>query len=118
MHGCGRVYVVAVAAFAVLAISSTRVTAATIIDLATNDSGSANDAFYIWTDAQPTGTGVIDSFVRVQGNGTERGYNHSLGGNEPWDTKSGLFTHDIQYEDLVTRIAAIGESPRPSRKRR
>jgi hypothetical protein len=30
---------------------------------------------YMQADPQPTGTGVIDSFVRIQSNGTEQGYN-------------------------------------------
>lgn len=85
------------------ALSYVDAQAATIIDLGSNDSGSANGAVYQWTDYQPTGSGVIDSFLRVQANGTEQGYNHSLGGNVPWDTKAGIHTHDIQYQDLVTR---------------
>ncbi|HYB95179.1 MAG TPA: PEP-CTERM sorting domain-containing protein [Vicinamibacterales bacterium] len=77
--------------------------AATIIDLGTNDSGTSNGAIFEWTPEQPTGTGFINSFVRIQANGTEQGYNHSVGGDRPWDTKAGLFTHDIQYQDLVVR---------------
>jgi hypothetical protein len=36
---------------------------------------SFNGASYYVTDPQPTGTGYIDSFLRVQQNGTEQGYN-------------------------------------------
>ncbi|HYE85615.1 MAG TPA: PEP-CTERM sorting domain-containing protein [Vicinamibacterales bacterium] len=103
MRGCGGRLTSVVAGLAILVVFSAKANAATIIDLGSNDFGSANGALYEWTAAQPTGTGVIDSFVRIQANGTEQGYNHSLGGQVPWDTKSGLFTHDIQYEDLVTR---------------
>jgi hypothetical protein len=77
--------------------------AATIIDLGANDSGSANGAIYEWTNYGPTGTGAMNTFLRVQANGMEQGYNHSLGGNVPWDTKPSIHTHDIQYKDLVTR---------------
>ena len=90
-------------AIAVLALGSSAANASTIIDLGANNSGSANGAIYEWTNFGPTGTGNIDSFLRVQANGTERGYNHSLGGHLPWDTKSGMWTHDIQYSDLVVR---------------
>jgi hypothetical protein len=77
--------------------------AASIVDLVSQDSGSSNGALYQWTNTSPTGTGFIDSFLRIQHNGTEQGYNHSLGGQVPWDTKAGLFTHDIQMSDLVVR---------------
>ena len=57
---------------------------------------------YEWTDFQATGTGNMNTFVRVQNRGTEHGYNHSLGHNVPWDTKAGIHTHDIQMQDLAT----------------
>lgn len=76
--------------------------ASAIIDLIGGDSGSSNGALYAWTDFGPTGTGVMNTFVRVQNRGTEQGYNHSLGGQVPWDTKAGIHTHDIQMQDLVT----------------
>jgi len=44
-------------------------------------------------DPQSTGTGVIDSFVRIQDNGNEEGYNTDLG--TPLDTKAGNFTHSL-----------------------
>lgn len=76
--------------------------ASAIIDLIGGDSGSSNGALYEWTDFSATGTGVINTFLRVQARGTEQGYNHSLGFNQPWDTKAGIHTHDIQMQDLVT----------------
>src|SRR4030095_4199028 len=45
------------------------------------------------------GTGNIDSFVRIQHNESEQGYNTS-GSPLPYDEKSGTFTHDIQLSDL------------------
>ena len=77
--------------------------ASTIIDLTAGGSGGSNGALYEWTDIQGTGSGVIDAFLRIQNNGTEQGYNHSLGHNVPWDTKPGIHTHDIQVEDLVVK---------------
>jgi hypothetical protein len=75
--------------------------ASTIVDLTSGGSGESNGALYVWTDFSATGSGVIDAFLRVQNRGTEQGYNHSLGHNVPWDTKPGIHTHDIQYQDLV-----------------
>lgn len=91
-----------VLAAAVCGLAST-VEASTIIDLTAGGSGTSNGAIYSWTDYQPTGSGVIDSFLRVQNRGTEQGYNHSLGHKVPWDTKPGSHTHDVQMEDLVVR---------------
>ena len=91
------------AAILVFSLGVTSATASTIIDLGSNNSGTANGAIYEWTNFGPTGTGNVDAFLRVQGNGTERGYNHSLGGSVPWETKPGLWTHDIQFQDLVVR---------------
>ena len=91
------------AATVAYALSVSAAHASTIVDLSTNDSGSANGALYEWTNFSATGSGTINSFVRVQANGIEQGYNHSLGGNVPWDTKPGIHTHDIQYDDLVAR---------------
>ena len=93
----------AVLAAAVLGCASAA-QASTIIDLTTEgSSGSSNGALYVWTNFSATGTGVIDAFLRIQSGGTEQGYNHSLGGNVPWDTKSGTHTHDVQLEDLVVK---------------
>src|SRR5258706_2573029 len=49
---------------------------ANTVDLSTRgSSGQINGAWYIQTDPQLTGTGVIQPFVRIQGTGTEAGYN-------------------------------------------
>ncbi len=46
------------------------------LDLTTaNASGSANGGFFQQVPVQPTGSGVIDSFVRIQQTGTEEGFN-------------------------------------------
>jgi hypothetical protein len=96
--------VIAAAAF-VGALAAANVRASTIIDLSSGGSGTANGAIYESTDFGATGTGVINSFlgVQVDPSGMEQGYNHSLGFSEPWDTKPGGHTHDIQYQDLVVR---------------
>ena len=83
------------------ALGATVAQGSTLIDLTGGGSGDANGAFYVWTGTQSTGSGVIESFLRLQNKGSEQGYNHSLGHNVPWDTKPGTHTHDIQMKDLV-----------------
>src|SRR5262245_53086601 len=51
---------------------------------------------------QSTGTGFIDSFLRVQQNGSERGYNTNLG--TPLDDKGGSFTHALLLSDVGTTV--------------
>jgi hypothetical protein len=70
------------------------------INLATGNSGTATAALggtyqAQWIDMQSTGTGVIDSFLRVQSGGDEQGYNTSLG-SPPMDALGGNFTKGIQ----------------------
>src|SRR5690349_12350921 len=64
--------------------------------------GIVNDALFLRGGIQPSGTGVIDSFLRVQtanANATfEHGYNTSNG--TPLDDKGGSFTHDIRVSNL------------------
>lgn len=94
-------------AFAVAAIAATAAQA-TVVDLTTADSGSIRGALFFETSTQPTGTGYIDPFLRVQtsgSGGTEQGYNTS--GGTPFDDKAGIFTHDITLADLNTSITTI-----------
>lgn len=79
---------------------------ATVVDLSNSDSGSVNGAQFVYTPAQPTGTGVIQPFLRVQANGTEQGYNTS--GGTPLDDKAGPWTHDVQYSDLAKSTVTLG----------
>jgi hypothetical protein len=59
---------------------------ASIVDLTTlGSSGSINGAKFYQTEPQPTGTGVIDSVVRLQNEGTEQGYNTTV--NKVFDNK-------------------------------
>lgn len=65
------------------------------IDLTTKgSSGVINGALFQQFSPQPTGTGVIDSFVRIQNTGTEQGYNTN--GTLQYNTMGGAFTHAIQ----------------------
>jgi hypothetical protein len=47
---------------------------------------------------QSTGTGVIDSFLRIQANGAEAGYNTDLG--TPLDDKGGGFTRSLLLSEV------------------
>jgi hypothetical protein len=85
---------------------------ATVVDLVNNDQGSVTNqygtAYFQFTQPQPTGTGYIDPFLRVQANGAESGYNTS--GGTPFDDKAGPWTHDIQFSDLqATAISLNGQ---------
>jgi len=91
---------------AVLAAAPVGVSASTIIDLTT--AGSSNGlgtaaaiggTFLVQQiDPQSTGTGVIDSFLRVQSNGAERGYNTDIG--TPLDDKGGVFTRSLLLSEV------------------
>ena len=62
---------------------------ATVVDLINNDSGtitnSYGSAIFEFTQPQPTGTGYIQPFLRVQNDPNEQGYNTS--GGTPFDDK-------------------------------
>jgi hypothetical protein len=73
---------------------------ATVVDLTTmGSSGSANGGIFEQMDVQPTGTGVIESFVRIQANVIESGFNTDAD-NPILDTKKGEWTHSIFLNDI------------------
>jgi hypothetical protein len=85
---------------------------ATVVDLINNDNGSVTNqygtSYFQFTQPQPTGTGYIDPFLRVQASPTEQGYNTS--GGTPFDDKAGPWTHDIKFSDLQsTQISLNGQ---------
>src|SRR5262249_22015928 len=81
---------------------------ATTIDLTTagaseTGTGTVGGTFQVQQiSPQSTGTGVIDSFLRIQKNDTEQGYNTSLG--TPLDDKapSGGFTRALNLNEIPT----------------
>ncbi|PYK73313.1 MAG: hypothetical protein DME44_01620 [Verrucomicrobia bacterium] len=80
---------------------------ATVVDLTgSNESGTINDAQFVFTTPQPTGTGVIQPFLRVENTPIEQGYNTS--GGTPFDDKAGPWTHDLTFGDLQNTQVALG----------
>jgi len=70
-------------------------------------SGTVQDGIFLTPTSIVSGTGLIDSFLRTQANGTESGYNTD--GTLEFDTKAGAFTHSLQLSDLQTnRITLSG----------
>ena len=105
-----RNFTAALAAAGMFAVAS--IAQATVVDLVNNDQGSITNqygtAYFQFTQPQPTGTGYIDPFLRVQANGTQQGYNTS--GGTPFDDKGGPWTHDIKFSDLqATAISLNGQ---------
>ena len=76
------------------------VPAATLDLTATGTSGELNEALFRQVNAQPTGTGVISSFVRVQGTGVERGYNTAARPLQFNENSSPRFTRALQLNDV------------------
>jgi hypothetical protein len=84
------------------------VTFANLVDLSVNTSGTVTAATGQKTtferyNAPPTGTGVFNPFVRIQGNGIEKGYNTD--GALEFDTKQGQtggknWTHSLKLGDI------------------
>ena len=106
MHRLAPTTIAAVIVAAGLIVTST-VANAKVVDLTGNNTtGRINHAQFDWTPEQPTGTGYIQSFLRVQADPTEEGYNTS--GGTPFDDKSGPWTHDIRVSDLEASIVTIG----------
>jgi hypothetical protein len=102
-----RNFTAALVAAGMFAIAS--LAQATVVDLINNDQGSFTNQYGTtviqFTQPQPTGTGYIDPFLRVQSNGTEQGYNTS--GGTPFDDKGGIWTHDIQFSDLQSTTVTL-----------
>src|SRR5258708_4456819 len=76
---------------------------ASVVDLTTSGNfGTINGARFETADFRPAGTGYINSFVRIQRDGTEQGYNTS-GRPVVFDEKTdGNYTRNIRYGDVPT----------------
>jgi hypothetical protein len=102
-----RNFTAALVAASMLTIAS--VSQAVIVDLINNDSGTITNSYgtaiFQFTQPQPTGTGVIQPFLRIQATGVEQGYNTS--GGTPFDDKAGPWTHDLKFSDLQSTAVAV-----------
>ena len=70
------------------------------------DPGSSTALYFEVNRDRPTGTGVYNPFLTIQANGTEQGYNSSIGN---FDTKrEPQWNHEIRFSDLqVTTLNGI-----------
>lgn len=79
---------------------------AQLINLAVDDSGSFTTSLgtvtFTFDQMQPTGTGVLDPFLRIQRNFDEQGYNTTQPNDPamPFQEKSGPWTHDVTIASL------------------
>lgn len=87
-----------------LVVSTSAFGSAAVIDLSDPNvtSGTINGAEFVFSKQQPAGSGVFDSFVRLQANGNEQGYNTDAANNAlPFDEVGGAFTHSLAFSSLV-----------------
>ena len=85
---------------------------ATTLDLTTlGSSGTINGATFSSPGKIVSGTGFIDSFVRIQRTGTEHGYNVDVTtqANFEYDEKYGIFTHSLQLSTMQENIYDDGK---------
>ncbi len=76
---------------------------------AAKSAGVVNTALFQQTDAQPTGTGLISSFVRVQGPGVESGYNTDARPLQFQENASRKFTRSLRLSDVpVSVVDGVG----------
>ncbi|HEV8379585.1 MAG TPA: hypothetical protein VGP99_12100 [Tepidisphaeraceae bacterium] len=82
---------------------TSRVNADVVLDLTAGGTGTINGAIFSTTDQQPTGSGVIHSFVRISSNQTvEQGYNTDGRPLQFDENSSHTFTRSLPKADLVT----------------
>lgn len=84
-------------------IAATVVVAAPTLELLNHGtSGMINDALFIQNDLSATGTGLINSFVRIQKTGIEQGYNTDARPVSYDENTSPQFTRSIVIADIPT----------------
>ncbi len=89
-------------------MATTAQSAVMAVDLSNNAvssgtiSDGSNTVTFTFDQQQPSGTGVLDPFVRIQHNDTEQGYNttQANAGALPFDDKFGVFTHDLLFSSM------------------
>lgn len=89
-----------VACFLALATPATQAAPTLAVDLSntTITSGVIDGVTFAFDNSQPTGSGVINSFLRIQKNKEEQGYNTNAA--KVFDNVGGGFTHDVLFSSL------------------
>jgi hypothetical protein len=106
MLSVSKVFFLSVAAlFAFTPVSADPI----VCDLTAGGTCTINGAIFETLELQPTGTGVIDSFVRIQERGTEQGYNTSFRPVEFDEKTDPNFTRDLLLSEVGTTL--IGGVP-------
>ena len=80
----------------------TTASAAPICDLTVLASCTINGGIFAVGEVHPAGTGVIDSFVRIQDNGAEQGYNTSYRDVQFDEKTDPNFTRDLLLSEVGT----------------
>lgn len=99
---------------AVLSMAGMAAATPVTYDLTAADSNATvNGAVYLQGEAQPTGSGVISSFLRIQAKPTEQGYNTAASHQVPFDDKSGISFNngDVSVDDLASSQTLINGVP-------
>jgi hypothetical protein len=100
-------YLIAVLACAVLCANAQAVPTYYFLTT-TSSSEMVNGAIFMpFNPDTATGTGNFDSFLRIQANGTERGYNTDYKTPE-FDTKAGTWTHSVLVNSMTPPRVEVG----------
>jgi hypothetical protein len=90
-----------IAQLAAIVVTSGATASAVTLNLGTTTDGFINDAYFSRTNLQPAGSGVINSFVRLNSNDeVVDGYNASARPVMPDVNTSPTFTRDIQLSEV------------------
>src|SRR5215203_5988230 len=93
---------------AAMMIGSTAASASEVCDLRFNSTCTAiNGGLFYTNEIQPSGTGVVDSFLRIQMKGTEQGYNTSARPtefNEQSNVGDPNYTTNLLLSDVSTKM--------------
>jgi len=88
------------------ALEDRAVPSATALDLTTRGaSGKIGDALFVQSNEQPAGSGVLNSFLRLQAHGrdgVEQGINGGHGSKRFFDEKGGRFNRELELRDVPT----------------
>jgi len=98
-----RIIFASLAALAAGALLGPAPASAFIVDLTSvAATGTINGMFFQQINPQSTGTGILDPFVRIQNNGTEKGFNTDapVGAGDLADVKPGTWTHSLLVSDF------------------